>query len=179
MSGLGYPILMMNVVINIIKFVLVLVVLQISFYCLAWILTKSESVKFDKDAILKITETNFHNADDLKKAISQYYIAILNKDWKSVYNFRAYDIERLADEETFLAIMDEKMSHFSIEGLVFQMIEIKRVANKGVYSCRLVVRVLQNPGLREHTAVVNWSKETGEWKCDSFGLQGSSFLGPW
>lgn len=167
---------MMNAVINISKFLLFLATLQIGFYCLAFFFNKDEAGRLDKNTILKLTEDSFHDTDDLKEAVSEYYISILNKDWNTVYKFRSDDIKRLADEETFLAIMDKKMSLFSLEDLVFQKIEIRGIAERGKYNCRLVVRVTQNPHGREHTAVVNWSKESGTWKCDSFGLKGDPIL---
>lgn len=131
----------------------------------------------DESTIRELVNEKFHGLEGLKQAVSQLYVSAINKDWVSVYRFRDERIQRLVDEETFVATMNEKMADFSLKELVFQLIETRKVSPQEVISCRVVMRVIQNPHAREHTAIVNWSKETGEWKCDSIGLRGSSLLG--
>lgn len=133
----------------------------------------------DESVIRKLVNEKFYGLEGLQEAVSQLYVSVINKEWASVYRFRDESIQRLVDEETFVATMSDKMTDFSLRRLVFQLIEATKDPSGDIISCRVVMRVVQDPYAREHTAVVNWSKESGDWKCDSIGLRGSSLLGPW
>lgn len=165
----------MNVVSNLVKVLL----LGSLFLLVACSASSDKGSVLDENAVRELVDEKFHGLEGLQEAVSQLYVSVIEKDWASVYGFRDKSIQRLVDEKTFVATMNEKMADFFLKELVFQLIEARKDSSGDVISCRVVLRVVQNPYAREHTAVVNWSKESGDWKCDSIGLRGSSLLGPW
>lgn len=132
--------------------------------------------RLDGNAVRELVDQKFHGLGELQETVTGLFVAAVENDWSSVYRYRSDDIKRLVDEETFVATMNQKMSDFSLRELEFQLIETKANPSGEISICRVVMRVVQDPHQREHTAVVNWSKESGQWKCDSVGLRGSPLL---
>ena len=162
----------MNAVNNYLKVLLILSL----FHLAACSVTRENGDALDEAAVLKLVDEKFHGLEGLQKVVSQLYVSAINQDWSSVYRFRDESIKRLVDEEMFVATMNQKMTDFSLKELEFQMIETTRGPAGDLVACRIVMRVIQDPHAREHTAVVNWLKESGSWKCDSIGLRGSPLL---
>lgn len=127
-------------------------------------------------SIQNLVKERFHGLDELQVAASSFYSAVFEEDWSLVYHFLSQEKTRFVDEKTFVTTLKQKMSNFSLVELEFLMIEVVRSPSGEVIKCRVVVRVVQNPHLREHTSVVNWFKESSDWKCDSTGLRGTPLL---
>lgn len=127
-------------------------------------------------SIQNLVKERFHGLDELQTAVSLFYSSVFEKDWSLVYSFLGKEKTKFVDEKTFVTTLKQKMSNFSLVELEFLMIEVARSPSGEAIECRVVVRVVQSPHRREHTSVVNWFKESDNWKCDSTGLRGTPLL---
>lgn len=162
----------MNVVNNFLNFIVIL-----QFCLLSGCLPETDNnQELNEQTLNKIVHEQFHSLSELREAVFKLYVSAINKDWRSVYLLRDNTLKRLVDEKTFVKTLEKKMSNFSIQKLEFLMIETEINPSGDLTSCRTVVKIVQGPYSREHTAVLNWSKELNDWKTDAIGLRGSPLL---
>lgn len=129
-----------------------------------------------EDVRIAVSE-KFHGLGDLQRAVLHLYESFVEKDWEAVYGMRLSNFKEIVSEQIFVDTMRKEQGNLVLKSLEFLTIETRRKADGQLSSARVVVKsALEGQG-EENTLVVDWTRESGEWRCDSVGVFGSPLLG--